>query len=87
LRFWVSAHEQGNILDESKKTWLNAIKEDDIDWIQVLNNEDIVQSDLIKLYGVTAFPTKILLDQKGKIIANYTDNDHELDAKLVEIFK
>ncbi|SMC39736.1 TlpA disulfide reductase family protein [Pedobacter africanus] len=80
------AQEQGQTLESSRKAWIKAIQEDGIDWIQVLNNEDVAQFDAVKSYGVTAFPTKILLDKEGKIIARYVGDGSEIDAKLKQVF-
>lgn len=80
------AQEQGQTLEISRKLWTKAIQEDGIDWIQVLNNEGVEQFDAVKSYGVTAFPTKILLDKEGKIIARNVGDGSEIDAKLKEIF-
>ena len=60
------AQEESPTYEKSRKSWLEAVKKDDIHWIQVLNNEDIKRSDIVKDYGITAFPTKILLDRDGK---------------------
>jgi len=80
------AQEQGQTLESSRKAWVKAIEEDKIDWIQVLNNEGLEQFDAVKSYGVTAFPTKILLDKEGKIIARNVGDGSEIDVKLKEIF-
>ncbi|WP_169304396.1 redoxin domain-containing protein [Pedobacter frigoris] len=80
------AQEQAQSLEASRKAWLKAIQEDGINWMQVLNNEGIDQFDAVKAYGVTAFPTKILLDKEGRIIARYVGDGNELDVKLKEIF-
>jgi len=79
------AQEQGSDLGKSRKSWLNAIEVDGIDWIQVLNNEDVQKFDVVKAYGVTAFPTKVLLDREGKIIARYVGDSEEIDRKLAEL--
>lgn len=80
------AHEQGDKLEDNRKVWKNAIEQDGISWIQVLNNEGIKAFDAVKAYGVTAFPTKILLDKKGKIIARYVGDGEEIDEKLKMLF-
>ncbi|MDR6781948.1 TlpA family protein disulfide reductase [Pedobacter africanus] len=80
------AEEPGQSLEKGRKAWLNAVKEDGIDWIQVLNNEGIEHFDAVKAYGISAFPTKILLDREGKIIGRYIGNNKDIDAKLTEVF-
>lgn len=71
---------------ETRDIWKKAIEEDDIDWLQILNNEDIGKSNIVKDYGVTSFPTKFLLDREGKIIGRYHGNTDALEMKLKEIF-
>lgn len=78
------AQEQGD-LTQSKKSWTKAIEEDGIKWIQVLNNEGVEKFDAVKAYGVTAFPTKILLDKEGKIVARYVGDSEEIDKKIAEL--
>ncbi len=80
------ATESRASLEETKKVWKKAIEEDGINWIQVLNNEDIDTFDVVKSYGVSAFPTKILLDKEGKIIARNVGDGEEIDKTLKEIF-
>lgn len=80
------AQEQSQSLEASRKAWTKAIAEDGINWLQVLNNEDVAQFDAVKAYGVTAFPTKILLDKEGKILARYVGDGEEIDGMLKKIF-
>lgn len=81
------AHENGASLAIQKKKWLQAIEEDALPWIQVLDNEDADRQNLVKLYGISAFPTKILINKEGKIIARYTGDGNEIDTKLAELMK
>ena len=55
---------------DGRERWLKAIEEDGIPWLQILNNEGQEKTDVIELYGITAFPTKILIDKEGRIILN-----------------
>lgn len=80
------AEEQRSTLVENQKVWKEAIQKDGINWIQILNNEDADKFDAVKAYGVTAFPTKILLDKEGKIIARYVGDEEAVERKLKEIF-
>ncbi|MDR6782750.1 thiol-disulfide isomerase/thioredoxin [Pedobacter africanus] len=80
------AQEQSEKLADNLKTWKKAIAEDGIGWIQVLNNDGIKTFDAVRAYGVSAFPTKILLDKEGKIVARYVGDGEEIDAKLRALF-
>ncbi|HWV69222.1 TlpA disulfide reductase family protein [Chitinophaga sp.] len=80
------ASENGSA-EKCRKVWLDAIKMDGINWVNVLNNEGIEQFDAVTAYGVSAFPTKILLDKEGKIIGRWIGGEaKELDVKLKEVF-
>ena len=81
------AYENGASLQEQKKSWLQAVTEDGLPWIQLLNNEGADKQDIVKLYGISAFPTKILLDKEGKILARYTGDGTDIDGKLAELMK
>lgn len=71
-------------LDNQLKQWGKAIDEDGIQWHHVLNNKE---NELVKKFGVTSFPTKLLVDPSGKIIYRSTGGHGEdLANKLVEVF-
>lgn len=81
------AQETQKDLEKAKTAWMDAISEDEVDlWIHVLNNDGVETHDIVRSYGVSAFPTKILLDPSGTIIGRYVGSDKELDAQLEEIF-
>jgi thiol-disulfide isomerase/thioredoxin len=80
------ADEKANDLNDAKAAWLKAIQDDGINWIQVLNNYDKKTTDLAMAYGITGFPTKILLDKNGKVLFKLVGNGgDELDQKLKTI--
>lgn len=81
------AQETAATLDKCEAAWKKAIEKDGITWLQVLNNLDIDKFDAVKAYGISAFPSKILLDKEGKIIDRYVGEEKErFDAKLKELF-
>ncbi len=80
------AFEQRQTLEENIKVWKRTVKEDALPWLQVLDNQDREKFDAVKAYGVTAFPTQVLLDKEGKIIARYVGESADLDVKLKEVF-
>lgn len=81
------AQERGKTLDESKNSWYKAIEELSLPWTNVLNNENKEQMDIVKEYQISGFPTKILVDENGKIIlrlvASATD---DIDIALKKIY-
>jgi len=81
------AHERGKTLDESKASWLKAIKEDGINWVHVLNQDGIEKQDIVKSYQINGFPTKILVDKEGKIILRITASaTDDIDKALEKIY-
>ncbi|RKE43536.1 TlpA family protein disulfide reductase [Sphingobacterium detergens] len=81
------AQERGKTIDESKNSWYKAIEELRLPWTNVLNNENKEQMDIVKEYQISGFPTKILVDENGKIIlrvvASATD---DIDIALKKIY-
>jgi thiol-disulfide isomerase/thioredoxin len=68
---------------QDKSAWLKAIQTDGLPWTQIMNDEGKEQSDVVKLYGIQGFPTKILIDPEGKIVARLTGttlSGHAVDA-------
>ncbi|PTS99664.1 hypothetical protein DBR11_11800, partial [Pedobacter sp. HMWF019] len=57
---------------KNKTAWLKAIKEDGLPWIQIMNDEGKEKSDIVTVYNIKGFPTKILIDKEGKIIWRFT---------------
>jgi len=75
----------GVSLDKTREAWINAIKSDNITWIQV-SDLKFWNSEAARLYNVNSIPFTILIDKSGKIIAKGLKGD-QLDNKLLEIFK
>ncbi|UYQ94178.1 AhpC/TSA family protein [Chitinophaga horti] len=72
---------------EAETLWKKAIQADGLTWPQVLNNEIGMKTDVVKMYGVDAYPTKLLIDRSGNIIARWQGAEsRELDEKLKSIF-
>ncbi len=59
-------------------------KNKDYQWHQVLSRPD---DDLILKYSVAGFPTKIIIDPKGDIVARYVGEDEAIYEKIDEIMK
>jgi thiol-disulfide isomerase/thioredoxin len=80
--------EKSKDLAEAKRLWKNAIKEDGVPWLNVINNEADMKQNIPKLYQVVGYPTYILLDKEGNIIGRWLGSGGQgLDTKLAEIFK
>ncbi|MFW6275894.1 MAG: peroxiredoxin family protein [bacterium] len=55
-------------LDRTHQKWVEAIEEDDINWIHV-SDLRFKNSPIVDLYKITEIPYEILIDRQGKIIA------------------
>ena len=84
LEFIHIANEYQKKLEEKKEKWLAAIKEDQIGaFIHILNTAD---NDIVKVYNIQAFPTKILVSPTGEILGRWEGEAPELDRMLEKIF-
>ena len=63
------AQENTRDLNEARKLWRTAVKEDGMTWTQILNNEGRETCDMIRLFNISSFPTKVLIDPNGIVVA------------------
>lgn len=75
----------GVSLDQDKKAWLKAIKDDGLAWKQI-SDLKFWNSQAAVLYHIEAIPYNVLIDPKGKIIATELRGT-ELHNKLAEVLK
>jgi peroxiredoxin len=75
----------GVSLDQEKKNWLAAIKEDGLVWKQ-LSDLKFWNSEAAALYGVEAIPYNVLIDPQGKVIGTSLRGS-DLQSKLQEVLK
>lgn len=70
--------------EASQNVWRKAVKEDGINWLQVLNDPE--KNDLVEAFAVTAFPTKFIVDRQGNIVLKLIGDEHEeLDKTLAAL--
>ena len=62
----------GVSLDENAGNWQNAVIDDGIEFIQVIDT-DAFNSQIAKDYGISSIPRMFLLDENGVIIAVTSD--------------
>ncbi|HSZ24233.1 MAG TPA: redoxin domain-containing protein [Cytophagaceae bacterium] len=73
-------------LDDKKDHWLNAIKNDKLNWpYHGSELKGFEQSRVAELYGVEGLPATFLIDENGVIIDKNFD-DYDLEVKLHSIF-
>ncbi|AVI51789.1 peroxiredoxin [Pukyongia salina] len=87
VRVYEKYHDKGlNIISVSldregqKERWLQAIKDDKMDWYHV-SNLKFWQDPIARLYNVRSIPATFLLDENGKIIAKNL-RGQALEAKI-----
>lgn len=78
--------------DSNPDAWKKAVEKDGLPWMHVLRGLKRVgdgydrSNDISELYGIHTLPTKILINPQGIIIGRYSEEEEELDKKLLEIF-
>jgi len=75
----------GVSLDKNKRDWINAIKQDSLEW-QHVSNLKFWQEPVAKLYGVNAIPQTVLLNAQGIIVAKNL-RGKELEKKIIELLE
>ena len=75
----------GVSLDDKKANWLNAIKSNGFQWIELCDLKGR-QNEVAKAYGIAAIPQSFLIDPQGKIIAKNLRGDDLLD-KLKKVIR
>lgn len=75
----------GVSLDDDKAAWIQAIKDDGLNWKQVSDLKGW-QSAAALLYGFDAIPYNVLIDPQGKIIATALRGE-ALEKKLSEVLQ
>ena len=69
-------------LDNNKSSWLKAIKDDSLPWIQLSDLKGF-DNKVAKQYGVKSIPSNFLIDPSGKIVAlNLRGKDLEKALEL-----
>lgn len=54
-------------LDEDRQKWLNAIKQDKLEWINISDLKGS-ESSIARKYNITGIPFSVLLDENRKVI-------------------
>ena len=70
--------------DETKEQWLGALVRYGMPWRHVINNGDV---DVAALYGVTGYPTKILIGPDGRIVKRFIGESNALYNYVDNLFR
>lgn len=78
---------EGGTPEQQQEKWKKAIAEDGMNWVNLLNTDGNNKEDVAKLYGVSAFPTKLLIGKDGKIIKRFVGNTLLKQQELENLVK
>jgi len=76
----------GVSLDFDKDSWIQAIRADQLPWINVSDLKGFGRSEVAKIYGVKFVPMTILIDGNRKVLAKNVRGE-ELKAFVTEFFQ
>jgi peroxiredoxin len=74
----------GVSIDESKEAWANAIQQDKMKWMQVIDTRAGSGNELTQTWNLQYIPSAFLLDKEGKIVAIAPEKD-ELEKWLKKL--
>jgi thiol-disulfide isomerase/thioredoxin len=57
--------------DSGKETWLKGVNRDQLQWLSLWDGNGFYGKTIIK-YGITGYPTFVLIDPKGKIVSKWS---------------
>ena len=81
---FINIASEGNSKEQTVEKWKKAVREDGLVWTQILNDAK-PDNDLVKLFNISAFPSKVLIDKDGKIMVIEVGSSERIDAKLKEL--
>ncbi|MFI5149086.1 MAG: redoxin domain-containing protein [Bacteroidia bacterium] len=73
-------------LDDNKASWMKAIADDSLIWVNHVSELKKWQSAVVPQYEIKGIPMTVLLDRQGRIIAKNLRGD-QLAAKVAEALK
>jgi len=76
----------GIAADKENDEWLQAIKDDKLTW-QHVNAYTQPGTDVLSLYSIKAFPTKVIISPEGEIVAQYVGDDPAFYTFLETIYE
>ena len=87
-QLYASYSDRLNILgidcDETKEQWRGALVRYSMPWLHVINDGDV---DVAALYGVTGYPTKILIGPDGRIVRRFIGESNALYNYVGDFFR
>lgn len=74
----------GVSIDENKQAWANAVKQDKMNWLQVIDTRAGTGNELTQTWNLQYIPSAFLIDKEGKIVAVAPEKD-ELEKWLKKL--
>ena len=68
---------------DTEEKWKNGVAEHGLPWTNLYNGNG---KEIVTAYGVQGYPTKIIIDPEGKIVAKFAGEDPAMYKKLDELF-
>ena len=76
--------------NDTEQKWKDAVKKNELPWKHVYNprakTEEEQANNLCGKYGITGFPTKIIISPEGKIVKTIVVEDPAFYTLLDELF-
>ena len=69
--------------NDTEEKWKNGVAEHGLPWTNLYNGNG---KEIVTAYGVQGYPTKIIIDPEGKIVAKFVGEDPTMYKKLDELF-
>src|SRR5690606_26005939 len=74
----------GIACNEKKEEWNAAIRDYNLEWPQLINSD---KDDVAIMYGITTYPTKIVIDKNLKIVKRFVGATEDFFAEIQDLMK
>ena len=71
--------------NDTEEKWKKAVEDNQLPWLHVYNKKD--DKDVTKIFGITGYPTKIIIDPEGKIARSIIGESPAFYTYLDELFQ
>jgi peroxiredoxin len=74
--------------DEDRDAWKAAIEKDELDFIHINLLDKLNGEDVVKMYNIPGYPTKVFIDPQGKIVSyKVGHNNKDFEEMLEKAFE
>jgi alkyl hydroperoxide reductase subunit AhpC len=74
----------GVSIDANTRAWEKAVKQDNINWLQVIDTQAANGNELTQTWNIRYIPSTFLIDKEGKVLAVSPEKD-ELERWLKKL--